>query len=157
MTGGGVPSLVRRGDLAAGALFAGLGMGVCVRAMTLTIGSAHDPQPGFFPLIGGILLVALATLLIVQAFGGGRGAPGEAAGDSLRPPAVLVTGLAIYAALLEWAGYPVMTALMALLALRVLGTRWAPGIVVSVALAVGSYLLFVKLGVPLPLGQIFGG
>jgi hypothetical protein len=156
MTGGGVSSKVRRGDLAAGALFAALGAGVCARAMTLTIGSGHDPQPGFFPLIGGILLAALAILLIVQAFGGG-GAPGEAAGDSLRPPAVLVAGLAIYAAFLEWAGYPVMTALMALLALRVLGTRWGPGIVVSVALAVGSFLLFVKLGVPLPLGQIFGG
>jgi hypothetical protein len=70
---------------------------------------------------------------------------------------VLVVGLAIYAALLEWAGYPMMTTLMALLALRVLGTRWGPGVAASVLLAVGSYLLFVKLGVPLPPGQIFGG
>jgi hypothetical protein len=149
--------LVRRGDLAAGGLFVALGVGICVRAMGLTIGSAHDPQPGFFPLIGGILLVALAGLLIVQAFAGGRAAPGEAAADSLRPPAVLVVGLALYVACLEWAGYPVMTTLMALLALRVLGTRWGPGVAASVVLAVGSYLLFVKLGVPLPLGQIFGG
>jgi hypothetical protein len=148
--------MVRRGDLAAGGLLGALGVGICVRAVGLTIGSAHDPQPGFFPLIAGLLLVGLATLLIVQAFQGGA-ATAEERQESLGPPAALVVGLAIYVALLEWAGYPVMTALMALMALRVLGTRWGPGVVASVVLALGSFLLFVKLGVPLPPGRIFGG
>lgn len=148
--------MARGGDLAAGSLLVALGVGICTRAVGLTVGSARDPQPGFFPLIGGILLIALATLLMVLAFRG-RGVPGEGARESLGPPAVLVVGLAIYAALLEWAGYPVMTAVMAFLALRVLGTRWVPGIVASLVLSLGSYFLFVKLGVPLPLGQIFGG
>ncbi len=148
--------MVRRGDLVAGALLVALGVGVCIRAVRLTVGSAHDPQPGFFPLIGAILLIALAGLLIAQALRGAGEAP-EASKESLGPPAVLLLGLALYVALLEWAGYPVMTALMALLALRVLGARWVPGILVSVLLSAGSYLLFVRLGVPLPLGQLLGG
>ena len=148
--------MVRRGELVAGALLVALGVGVCIRAVGLTVGSAHDPKPGFFPLIGAIVLVALAGLLIAQAFRGAGKLP-EASGESLASPAVLVVGLAIHAALLEWAGYPVMTAVMALLALRVLGTRWVPGVVASVLLSLGSYLLFVKLGVPLPPGRLFGG
>ena len=156
MTGGSEGPVVRRGDLVAGALLVALGVGVCIRAVGLTVGSAHDPQPGFFPLIGAIVLIALAGLLIAQAFRG-AGEPTEVSEESLAPPAVLVVGLAIYAALLEWAGYPVMTTVMALLALRVLGTRWMPGVVASVLLSLGSYLLFVKLGVPLPPGRLFGG
>ncbi len=148
--------MVRRGDLAAGTLLVALGVGVCIRAVGLTVGSAHDPQPGFFPFVGGALLIALAGLLIAQAFWG-RGESAGAARESLGPPIILVVGLAAYAALLEWAGYPLMTALMALLALRVLGTRWVPCAAASAALSLGSYLLFVKLGVPLPLGQLFGG
>ena len=147
--------MIRWGDVAAGALLAALGAGICIAGVRLTLGSALDPQPGFFPFIGGVLLIGLAALLVLQGFRG-AGAPAETARESLGPPAILVAGLAAYAALLEWAGYPVMTALMALLALRVLGARWLPGVVASVLLSVGSYLLFVKLGVPLPLGQLFG-
>ncbi len=148
--------MVRRSDLVAAAFLMALGVGVCTRAVDLTVGSARDPQPGFFPLIGAILLIALAGFLIAQALRG-AGEASEASAESLGPPAALLLGLAIYVALLEWAGYPVMTALMALLALRVLGARWAPGVVASVLLSLGSFLLFVKLGVPLPPGRLFGG
>ena len=148
--------LVRWGDVMCGILVAALGVGVCIGGLRLTLGSALDPQPGFFPFIGGILLIGLAVLLVVRGARGG-GPAAETARESLGPPAILVAGLVVYAALLEWAGYPVMTAFMALLALRVLGSRWLPGVVASVLLSVGSYLLFVKLGVPLPPGQVFGG
>ena len=146
---------MRRGDLAAGILLAALGAGVSVRAAGLTVGSAQDPQPGFFPFVGSLLLLGLAGVLMVRALRG-AGAPNEAAGESLGPPAILVLGLIAYAALLEWGGYPLMTALMALLALRVLGTRWLPGVAASVLLSLGSYFLFVKLGVPLPPGLLAG-
>ncbi len=156
MTDGSGGPAVRRGDLVAGGLFVALGVALCMRAVGLTVGSAHDPQPGFFPLIGGILLIVLAGLVIAQAFRGTE-ETATAERESLGPPVILVSGLAVYAALLEWAGYPLMTTLMALLALRVLGTRWVPGVAAAVLLALGSYFLFLKLGVPLPPGQLFGG
>jgi hypothetical protein len=148
--------MVRRGDVGAGLLLAALGLGVCVGGVRLTVGSALDPQPGFFPFIAGLLLILLALLLVGQGLRA-KGAEGERARESLGGPAVLILGLAIYAALLEWAGYPLMTALVALLVLRVLGTRWLPGVVAGALLSLGSYLLFVKLGVPLPAGALFGG
>ena len=148
--------MIRWGEVCAGILFVLIGMGTCIAGVRLTLGSALYPQPGFFPFIGGMLLAALACFLVLEGFRG-SGPPVEAPKESLAPAAILVAGLAVYSALLEWAGYPVMTTLMALLALRVLGTRWLPGVVVSALLSGGSYLLFVKLGVPLPRGQLFGG
>ena len=142
--------------MAAGILVVALGVGICLSGVRLTLGSALDPQPGFFPFIGGALLIGLAVLLVIQGLRGG-GSPAGTRRESLAPPAILVAGLLAYAALLEWVGYPVMTALVALLALRVLGTRWLPGVIGGALLSLGSYLLFVRLGVPLPPGQIFGG
>ena len=145
-----------RGDLTAGLLFAALGAAVGVRAVALHVGSALEPQPGFFPFIGGTLLVLLGALLALRALLPRGEATGEPGADTLGPPALLVLGLAMYAALLEWGGYPLMTTLAVLLVLRVQKTRWLPAILVGVLLAAGSHLLFVKLGVPLPAGRIFG-
>ena len=145
-----------RGDLTAGLLFALLGAAVGVRALALHVGSALDPQPGFFPFIGGILLVLLGALLALRALLPRSEGAGELSADSLGPPALLVLGLAMYATLLELGGYPLMTALVILLVLRVQKTRWLRAILVSVLLAAGSHLLFVRLGVPLPTGWIFG-
>lgn len=144
------------GDLVAGGLFALLGLAVGVRAVALHVGSALDPQPGFFPFIGSGLLVLLGGCLVLRSLWHGGGARRDLTMDSLGPPAVLVTGLVFYAALLEWVGYPVMTALVTLLVLRVQQTRWLRAILVSVLLSAGSYLLFVQLGVPLPAGRLLG-
>ena len=68
-----------------------------------------------------------------------------------------MSALAIYVWLLPWAGYPLMTVLLTLLALRVQDTRWPSAIAASVLLALGSYFLFLQLGVPLPGGRLFAG
>ena len=143
------------GDLVAGGLFAVLGVAVGVRAVALHVGSALDPQPGFFPFIGSGLLVLLGGCLALRSLWP-AGPRRDLTIDSLGPPAVLVTGLAFYAALLEWVGYPVMTTLVTLLVLRVQQTGWLRAILVSVLLSAGSYLLFVQLGVPLPAGRLLG-
>jgi putative tricarboxylic transport membrane protein len=145
----------RPGDVVAGGLLTLLGVGVSVRAVGLEIGSALDPQPGFFPFIGGLLLTVLAIILAVQGFRGAS-ASGEGERDDLRKPLVLVVALLVYAALLETVGYPIMTVLIVLVVLRTLEARWVPGVAVSILLSLGSYLLFVKLGVPLPPGRLFG-
>ena len=131
-------------------------MGVSLEAVRLKVGSALDPQPGFFPLVGGILLIALGALQVGRALWATR-PPGDTRQDRLGAPAKLVGGLVIYVWLLPWAGYPLMTALLTLLALRAQDTRWPSALVASVLLALGSYLLFLQLGVPLPGGGLFAG
>lgn len=127
-----------------------------MEAARLKLGSALDPQPGFFPFVGGILLIVMAVLLVGHALWATR-PPGERRADTLGAPAILVSALAIYVWLLPWAGYPLMTALLTLLALRVQDTRWPSAIAASVLLALGSYFLFLQLGVPLPGGRLFAG
>lgn len=144
-----------RTDLAIGGLLSLLGAGVCVEAVRLKLGSALDPEPGFFPFVGGTLLIAMSALLVGQGLWA-KGPAGDARGDRLGPPATLVGGLAVYVGLLPWGGYPLMTALLVLLALRVQDTRWSPAIVAGVLLSLGSYFLFLQLGIPLPVGRLFG-
>ena len=144
------------GDVVAGGLLALVGIGVSVRAVGLELGRALDPQPGFFPFIGGLLLTIFALVLVVQGLrrvGGG----GERERENLRGPITLVVALLGYAALLELVGYPIMTALIVLVVLRILETRWLAGVAAGALLSLGSYALFVKLGVPLPPGRLFGG
>jgi len=145
-----------RTDLVIGGVLSLLGVGVSLEAVRLKVGSALDPQPGFFPLVGGILLIALGALQVGHALWATRPLD-DTRQDRLGAPATLVGGLAIYVTLLPWAGYPLATALLTLLALRVQDTRWPSAIAASVLLALGSYFLFLRLGVPLPGGRLFAG
>jgi Tripartite tricarboxylate transporter TctB family len=106
---------------------------------------------------GGVLLVSLSSLLLLRSVWRDAKDSREVRQGRLAQPALLVGGLGLYALLLEFMGYPLMTTLIAILVLRVLDTPWMPAVVVSVLLALGSFALFVKLGVPLPTGQVFGG
>jgi putative tricarboxylic transport membrane protein len=145
----------RRIELAGGAIFFLLGLGVCVEASRLGFGSVNAPQPGFFPWIGGVLLTGLSISLLVWALCGGPSA-GSLQGN-WRHPALLVAVLAVYVPLLEPVGYPLTTAALCVVVLRILKTRrWSVTLGVSVVLALGTYLLFRRgLGVELPPGVLW--
>ena len=123
-------------------------------AIRLHIGTPLHPQPGFFPFLGGAALAFLAVILMVQA-ALGRSTGTEAFGR-LGPPTILVVGMGVYVAILEPLGYVLGTMLIATVILRVLGVRsWRVLGVTSVALSVGTYLLFARvLGIDLPAGVL---
>ena len=145
----------RRRDFAASLAFLAVGIGVCVGAGQLGFGSVHAPEPGFFPWIGGLMLVGLSVCLFVQALRG-RSAVTAPKGEWLGP-GLLLAALVLYVPFLEPLGYPVTTAALCVVVLRVLKTRrWSVTLGVSVALAMTTYLLFRRvLGVELPPG-VFG-
>lgn len=140
------------GDLRASLVFLAVAVGACVEANRLGFGSVLAPEPGFFPLLGGLTLAGLSLGLFAQAWRGGEGVRSPT-GARARP-AILLAVLALYVPLLEPVGYPVATAALCVVALRILETRrWSVTLGVSVALAVGSFLLFRRgLGVGLPAG-----
>lgn len=142
------------GDLRASLVFLALGVGVCFEASRLGFGSVQVPEPGFFPWLGGLALAGLSLGLFAQAWRG-RGPAVPPAGDWSRP-AMLLAALLLYVPLLEPVGYPLATAGLTVVALRILETRrWSVTLGVSVALAVGSFLLFRRgLGVGLPAGVL---
>jgi putative tricarboxylic transport membrane protein len=143
---------MKRDDLLAGLLLALVGLGVALGAIRLHIGTPLHPQPGFFPFLGAAALAFLAVILVVQA-ALGRSTGTEAFGR-LGPPAILVVGMGVYVAILEPLGYVPGTILIAAIILRVLGVRsWRVLGVTSLALSVGTYLLFARLlGIDLPAG-----
>jgi putative tricarboxylic transport membrane protein len=130
-----------------------LGLGVCVEASRLGFGSVRAPQPGFFPWLGGLLLIGLSGSLLARAV---RGASAARRQGNWRHPALLVAVLAAYVPLLEPVGYPLTTAALCVVVLRILKTRrWSVTLGVSLVLALGTYLLFRRgLGVELPPGVL---
>jgi len=141
-----------RRDLAASLAFFAVGIGVCVGAGRLGFGSVHAPEPGFFPWLGGLTLVGLSACLFVQALRG-RSSVTAPKGEWLGP-GLLLGALILYVPCLEPLGYPVTTAALCVVVLRVLKTRrWSVTLGASVALALSTYLLFRRvLGIELPPG-----
>ena len=146
----------QRGDIAASVVFLALGVGVCIQAARLGFGSVLTPEPGFFPWIGGVTLVALSVCLFVRGLG--SRAAGAVTGGEWTRPALLLAALVVYVPLLEPLGYPVTTTGLCIVALRILKTRrWSVTLGVSAALAVGTFYRFNRmLGVELPAGALLG-
>jgi hypothetical protein len=131
------------------------GIGVVVESIRLQIGTPLMPQPGFFPFLGGLFLIGLSIVLLVQGWLGRSEQKQEAFGE-LRRPVILIVSMSIYTALLDPVGYVLPTIAISVLILRVLGvTSWKVLGLASVGLSVGTYILFGRLlGIDLPAGVL---
>lgn len=122
-------------------------------ARKLPFGTVSTPDSGFFPLSLAVMLAALSALIVVASWlprardieppawqGAGRVAFGVAA-------------LVAYIAVLDRLGYLLASALVMLFYLRGLErVRWGLSLAITIMAVTGSYLLFRRLGVPLPAG-----
>ncbi len=145
-----------RGDLFAGLLLVLIGAGVIFGAVKLRVGTATEPQPGFFPFVGGTLLIILSAILLLKAFRGTS--VGTKAFGELRRPAILIGAMIGYVLILDRVGYVLATILLSAVILHILETKsWWVLTAVSLVLSVGSYVLFDRLlGVTLPGGILTG-
>jgi putative tricarboxylic transport membrane protein len=147
-----------RTDIIGSALLIAIGVGVVIESIRLQLGTPLMPQPGFFPLIGGSLLVGLSLIFVLRAWlarGDASRQSREAFGE-LRRPLILVVSMGLYTAVLEWLGYILPTLLITALILRVLGVRsWKELCLASLGISVGTYFLFGRiLGIELPTGVL---
>jgi putative tricarboxylic transport membrane protein len=136
-----------------GVAFLLLGIGVCVEALQVPLGSVRMPGAGFFPLLLGIALSLLAILLLGMT---AAHPPGEWRRVWPERPEVLylIASLAAGVALFERLGFLVtMTAFLAV-ALKVLGRMsWPSAAVLALVGSVASYLVFSRaLLIALPTG-----
>ena len=145
-----------RSDMIGSILLILLGIGVVTESIHLKVGTPLMPQPGFFPFLGGFLLIGLSFVLLVQGRLGRDKASQQprAAFGEWRRPLILVVSMSAYTAVLEWLGYVLPTIALAVVILRVLGvTSWKVLILASLGLSVGTYVLFGRvLGIDLPAG-----
>jgi hypothetical protein len=146
------------------------GVTTALASLALPIGTMRDPGSGFFPLLLGLLLAALAAaqgvslrrerLKQAQA-GQGQAAPApppapasERLSEGTRRVLLFMGVVALAVALLPTFGYALTSLLLMLALLNILGVAsWPLIAAVSVATAIACYLVFVRvLGIPLPAG-----
>ncbi len=140
---------------AAGSLFLILlGLGAVIGAIHLKVGSPTEPQPGFFPFLGGLSLVVFSTIIFFKGWIG-RGQKKVAFGEVWRPALLLVVMIALVA-VLDSVGYVIGTFIASALILRILNVKsWRTLLLTSLCLSIGTFILFDKfLGIDLPVGML---
>ena len=136
-----------------------LAAAILLASAKLGLGRLREPGPGFFPFLGGaILLLASVIRLLVEGRRQGidEGRQAEVALMGAKWPKVLVVmvALAVYAYVLEAAGFILCTFLLMLLLLRVMEPRsWPVTLIQSGVITLVSYVVFEKgLAVGFPKG-----
>jgi putative tricarboxylic transport membrane protein len=128
-----------------------LGIAAVYAASRLAFGSARAPETGFFPTLVALALALFSGLALAER--PGNPAPLERGGSARL---WLVTGAtAVYAALIQPAGFLICTAGLMLLLLRAVGRlSWTASVVTALGASIATYELFTRLGMPLPAGPL---
>ncbi len=130
-------------------------------SLTLPIGTARAPGTGFFPLLLGLMLLALALADGVRIWRSqpktAQAAVTPASRDKSALRLVRFGGAVVLAtALLRPLGYPGVSLLLMLALLRGLGVGWRASAAIALLTALACQLVFVHwLHIPLPAG-VFG-
>ena len=124
-------------------------------ARKLPFGTVSTPDSGFFPLSLAVMLAALSALIVLASW--------LPIARDAEPPswknagrvALVAAALVVYVAVLNRLGYLLASVLIMLFYLRGLErVRWSVTLAITIVSVVGSYLLFRRLGVPLPAGIV---
>ncbi len=129
-----------------------LGIGAVIGAIPLKVGSPTEPQPGFFPFLGGLSLIVFSSIIFIKGWLGHS--QGKVAFGEVGRPALLLVVMIVLVAVLDRLGYVIGTFIASGLILRILNVKsWRLLILTSLCLSVGTYILFDKLlGIDLPVG-----
>lgn len=142
------------GRYAAAALIA-FGLAALYAATDLHFGTARQPGTGFFPILVALAVVVFAALAFAERPEPQCGEETVAAGGQARVWAV-IAALAVYAGLINAAGFILSTAVLLFLLLRLIGrASWAGTAIGVLSGSIGCYWVFTRLGLPLPAG-VFG-
>lgn len=141
-------------DLLAGLMFTLTGAAFTLGAREYDMGTAGRMGPGYFPLVLGVILAVLGLLITLQAFGN-KPQPGGEIGHFAWRPLIFVIGANLIFGLLLGGlpsiGIPAMGLMVAIFGLTFVsmlaGTEFTfkSATILSAILAVGSYLVFVKM------------
>jgi putative tricarboxylic transport membrane protein len=140
------------GEVIGGLALCALSVAAGIGSVSLRIGSPTEPQSGFFPFAGSMLLFVFSLVIILQGLWGPR--KERDTGGEIRRPAALVLVMIALVAALNPLGYVVSTFIASGFILRIMGVKsWRKLVITGLCLSVGTYILFDKLlGVDLPVG-----
>jgi hypothetical protein len=123
-----------------------------IGAIRLKVGLPTEPQPGFFPFLGGISLTVFASIILFKGWMGRR--QENVVFGEIGRPALLIVVMIVLVAVLDSIGYVIGTFIASGLILRILNVKsWRVLVLTSLCLSIGTYVLFDKLlGIELPVG-----
>lgn len=131
------------------------GLAVAWEAAKLPFGSINAPDAGFFPLSLAVALALLSALIVLGTWLPEAAAAAMPSWRGAGRATAAVATMAVYVAVIDWLGYLLATALVMLVLLRgIERLKWRTSVAVTVVSVVASYLLFRRLGVPLPSGIV---
>jgi len=121
-------------------------------SLRLSLSDALGPGPGFFPFWLSVAGIGLCVFLFIQLARGRTELDAEPLKFELPPVAMVMGGLVVATALLQWLGFRVAALLLLVYLLVVLGARnWVAIALVALAGSFGVYHVFSELlKVPLP-------
>jgi len=153
--------MLKLGEVIGGLILLSVGAWAIIGGVKLHLGKVSEPQPGFFPFWGGVVLVVLSGILLLQSRAGpckagkaGKAGKRAESFGAIWRPMIMIIGLIAYVALLNTLGYLIATLVLSILLLRVLGAKrvWALALA-ALCISLGSYVLFDRLlNVTLPAG-----
>ena len=137
-----------RGRLKTGlvaAVFLLTGVWICLEALQVPFGGLRMPGAGFFPLLLGVALSALAVMLFAVEWTSREVDSARIWPDT--PDVLYVTGILILSAwLFERAGFLISMAVFLAVSIKVLGRgKWLTALATAVIGSVSSYWVFGRL------------
>lgn len=142
-------------DRASGVVLFLFALAVGWEARKLPFGTVNAPDSGFFPLSLAVALALLSGLVVLSTWLPETAAAAMPSWQGCGRVVVAVATLGAYVAVINRLGYLLATTLVMLLLLRgVERLKWGVSLAVTVVSVVTSYLLFRRLGVPLPSGIV---
>ena len=140
-----------------------LGVGYFMAATQYPIGDPANPGPGLIPRLLGVAFMALSTILFFATWISRKGAvpestPSKGASFVWKPLVLQIILLVLCLVAITPFGFPLSAFLFVTCVSRLMGLKgWGIPISLAVGTAISTYLLFVIiLGVPLPLGTLWG-
>jgi hypothetical protein len=140
------------GDVVGSLFLFFLGIGAVIGAIRLHVGSPTEPQPGFFPFLGGLSLIVLSSIILLK--GGIRQSQKKAVFREIGRPALLLVVMIALVGVLDSVGYVIGIFIASGLILRILNVKsWWVLFLTGFCLSIGTYILFDRLlGIELPVG-----
>jgi len=146
-------------DFASGVMFIAIGVSFAIGALNYTFGSSARPGPAFFPFGLGIILALLGTVVLFTSLTI-ESEDGDPIGAiAFKPLLIVLAAVIVFGLALPRLGMVASLPLLIILsAMAGEEFHWGSAIVMSIALTVLSWAVFIKgLGLTIPMWPAFMG